>query len=553
MTHPLRQRLLRAVLGLIALALPFVAFAAAQASPTSAARPPEPASVYRGGLYRGDELAQVTSTPTPTASPTTTATSTATRTPTPDVESTQTAVAATQTAIAATQTAAAAPTSTTQFGDAYEPNNTLQSAYTISAGAVTGRITLWPLGDLDYFRFFAKGGSAFEVFTRDLQGDLDTILTVYDPVGNVIATNDDYRFGFRDSKVTFLAGVEGYFFARIQNKAPTDPTNKTYALEIKEVQPPTATPTPTSVPSIDRCDTNGFNNFSFDTACLFVADGNAELFDFVPVDRNVQDNDFFRVWVRQGNFYTCLTDQLGPLNDTNIIVYDQNRVGLMGNNDRDPARGDIRSEINYYATYTGWLYLLIGPVYPPEYRLASEYSYTLECDVAFITPTPRATATRTPHPPGTGGGGGFVPTAPPTPTPPPAPTQPPFFDTPTPTTPTPRPIVGIQPLATPTPRGVPVQSLSLNVTVYYDANVNFTPELDEGIMDVAVVVYDNATGQLLAFGYTNEAGAIRFGPLSVASAVRLEVPFLNYRQVFVSSEPDIRLRVAPTNLPGLIP
>jgi hypothetical protein len=114
-------------------------------------------------------------------------------------------------------------------------------------------------------------------------------------------------------------------------------------------------------------------------------------------------------------------------------------------------------------------------------------------------------------------------------------------------------VVVVAPLATSTPASASVQNISLNVTVYYDANVNFTPELTEGIMDVAVAVYDNGTGQLLAFGYTNEAGAVRFGPLAVAGAVRVHVPFLNYSQVFVSSEPDIRLRVAPATLPGTIP
>ena len=562
MNQPLRPRLLRLTIGLLAVAIPLIALISVQVTPSAAyVPPPSPQSETNHPLFSVDTISEtetaiagtqtvIAATQTAAASATSVA-QTLTAFP-----ATQTAVAGTQTAIAATQTAAARPTGTAQFGDIFEPNNTLQTAYTIAAGAVTSQITLWPLGDLDYFRFYAKAGSAYQILTRDLTGDLDTILRAYNTQGAEIAQNDDYRFGFRDSQVTIQTPIDGYYFIRVENKAPTDPINKTYAVEIKEVQPPTATPTQTAIPSTDPCDTNGNNNFSFDTACLLVADAAADTYDFVPVNRNVQDNDYFRMWVRQGNFYPCLTDALGPFNDTNLIIYDQNRQGIAGNNDRDPVAGDIRSEVTYYATYTGWLYLLVGPVYPPEYNLASQYTYTFACTSAFVTPTPPATATPTPRPTSAGGGGGFVPpanTATPTPSPSPLPQAFPTVPVLVTEPPTPRPVVGIVPLPTPTAAAPPQQSLSLNVTIYYDENVNFTPELTEGIMDVAVVLYDNGTGQLLALGSTNEAGSIHFGPLAVTGAVRLEVPFLGYSQVIVSNEPDIQLRVAPTNLPGLIP
>lgn len=549
------NRPVRLFVGLLVLAVPVFSLLIPSVRPTIAS--PEnfsPVGQANMGLLQITDTPTSTPTPTATATPTITPNFAATQT---SVAQTQTSVPGTQTAIAATQTAQALPTGTTQFSDAYEPNNTLQTAYTVSIGSATSRITLWPNGDLDYFRFYAKAGTAYEVFTSNLQLDLDTYLRFYDTQGLELIANDDYLFGSRASKVSVQVPIDGYYYARVENKAPVDTVNKTYTLEVREVAAPaTTTPFPTStrVPSIDRCDTLGQNNFAFETACLLVADDPAETFDFVPVDKAIPDNDFFRMWVRQGFYYTCLTDNLGPFTDTNMIFYDQNRQGIAGNNDRAPEQGDLRSELTYFATYTGWLYVLVGPVYPPEYALSNRYTYSLSCTSSFVTPTPLPTFTPTPRPPGSGGGsgGGFFPTA--TFTPPASPTNAAItIVPPTAALPTPRPNVQVVPLPTSTPPTAAQQNISLNVTVYYDENLNYLPELTEGVMDVAVVVYDNGTGQLLAFGYTNEAGTIHFGPLAVNGAVRLEVPFLGYSQVVVSSDPDIRLRIAPTNLPGVIP
>jgi hypothetical protein len=120
-------------------------------------------------------------------------------------------------------------------------------------------------------------------------------------------------------------------------------------------------------------------------------------------------------------------------------------------------------------------------------------------------------------------------------------------------TPTPRPIVVIRPLATATPAGPAEQQITLDVTVYYDLNNNFTPEVTEGIMDVAVAVYDNGSGQLLSLGFTNQEGRVRFGPLTTTGPVRLAVPYLNYSQLVADESATVQLRIAPRPLPGAIP
>ncbi len=450
------------------------------------------------------------------------------------------------TVIAATRTPTPTrtPIATPIYVDQYEPNNTIQTAYTLSSGQVLSAITLWPAGDIDYFRFHAKSGSVYEVSTSGLDPGLDTYLTVYDTNGNVIGANDDAEPLSRASQVTISAGQSGFYFFSVVNRDPTDPVDQTYSVGVTEVL---GTATPTRVASIDDCEPNG----SFQTACALQLDV-AHSADFVPPVGTGEDNDFYRIWVKQGLYYTCETSNLSTLNDTNMILYTcpGEECGVGGNDDIDRLSGNLGSRVGVLANYTGWLYALVGPGpnLEPEYALSPLYTYTMMCTQS-APPMPSPTATR----PGTGGGGGdkgggtF-----PTPTLVPTPTLAPGEVAVTPT-PTRRPIVVIQPLPTATPAGPAVQQINLEITVYYDLNNNFTPEATEGVMDVAVAVYDNASGQLLSLGFTNGDGRVRFGPLTTTGPVRLVVPYLNFSQLVADESAAIQLRIAPRPLPGTIP
>lgn len=476
-----------------------------------------------------------TNTPTPTASPTTSPTSQFTSTPTQTPTATSTATR--------TPTPTASPTrDTTIYADQYEPNNAFQAATDITPnGDDKCNNTLWPVGDIDYYRFYGKAGSTYTILTKNLIAGVDTYMQAYDTVGNVIASNDDYTATARDSKVTIFTGVSGYYYASIVNLDPSDPADKTFCVEVNVVES-TATPTQ-QVLATDTCEPNG----SFDTACLLEV-GRTYNFDFVPPVAPGPDNDFFRIWIKPGILYTCETSNLSGVNDTNMILYDQNRVGLGGNDDK--AVDDFGSAVSYFSTYTGWLYILIGPYATPAYDQSDLYTYDLACTSVAATPTVPATPTRTPAP-----GGGFFPTPVPLPTstPTPAPTSdtgelPPMI-----TSPTPRPVVVIRPLPTSTPASAPAPTLDLTVTLYYDVNGNFAAELNEGIMDVSVALYASVSGELLAFGYTNDAGMVRFGPLAVSGPVRVSVPFLNFSQTVAADVTAMQIRVAPQQLPGFIP
>jgi hypothetical protein len=82
------------------------------------------------------------------------------------------------------------------------------------------------------------------------------------------------------------------------------------------------------------------------------------------------------------------------------------------------------------------------------------------------------------------------------------------------------------------------------LTVYYDENLNFTPELTEGVENIVVQLYDNLTGELLAFGTTNEAGVAHFSSLSVSGMLRISIPFLQFNQVTTGTT-NVFIRVAP--------
>lgn len=439
------------------------------------------------------------------------------------------------------------------FVDAYEPNNTLGEAYTIAAGAsATCSITLWPTGDEDWFRFVGKAGSTYQIATSNLTPGLDTVMTVYDVNGNVIGQNDDAPgIGNRSSLVIISVNTDGFYYARVINRDPSDPSNKTYCIQVTELATPTPTPSQTPVPGADECEYNS----TIATACVLeVGEGNGYTgMSLVPVYGSSQDTDMYKVWMRQGTFYVCDT-YVNDYADTNMIFLDLNGGDFqpnLGNDNKAP--GDYGSQLSILAPYTGWLYIEIGPRVPPPYEESALHQYDIECIASISTPTPTPSPTTVYVAPPSSGGG-VQPTVTPLAVPTFLPTPTPIdfsFLTPAPT-PTP-PVIQIQPLPTSTPVGGGQQNVAINVTVYYDSNYNYLPELNEGVQELAVTLYDNATGGLLAFGSTNEAGTVSFTSITTAGAVRVSVPFLNYNQVVVGGSATILVRIAPQPLPIGIP
>lgn len=437
------------------------------------------------------------------------------------------------------------------FADALEPNNNFNEASDVNAGSpATCNLTFYPLGDEDYFRWWGVSGVSYTVATSNLVPGLDTVLYVYSANQNLIGQNNDVTPGDFSSSVTFTANNTGYFYARVINQQPGDPVNKTYCFRVTQFVAPTPTPPPSFPAGADECEWNS----TFEAACLITIDTTLAL-NFIPTLGSQQDTDVFRLWIKPGIYYTCDTEiPAGSAADTNMIFFDGNGNAFspwLGNDDKE--LGNLGSQVSYLSTYTGWLYIMVGPVDVLDASETSQQTYTLTCTQTVATPTPTPTNTSVPVavPPG---GGTFATSTPiptiaiPTPFPTPTAINPADFIP----TPEPPPLVDFQPLPTQTPASGGATAINIQVTVFYDSNNSYLPELNEGIMDTAVALYDNATGELLSFGQTNEAGMIRF-ETQATGTVRIVVPYLSYTQIVTQASDEILIRVAPGTLPNTLP
>ncbi len=465
------------------------------------------------------------------------------------------------------------PTSTPSAGatavyiDQYEGNDTLETAYSLDtvfpSGCTIDNGTFWPAGDVDYYRFWAQGGATYTISSAQLSAGLDTVMTLYDPQGKEIATNDDFSPGQRTSSLSFTPANDAWHFLSLINEDPSNPAGKTYCVEIKEVAP-TASPTPVATATFvqggthDACKSElSFpDNDSATNACVISA--NSTVSDnFVPREEGIRDVDYYRIWVKAGNYYQCDTlDGLAEFNDTKLKFLNAEQSWLAENDNFDATTAG--SQLEYLATYTGWMYVLVEPAIGVEYRIADKYTYTLTCSAELVTPT----FTPAPVQPSTGSGGGGVSnpsTSTPTPTLVPQPVE--TIDvlatvqaasTPT-QQPTPLPVISINPLPTAVPPMTPVYSADLQVVLFYDRNQNNLPEIDEGIVDMAVLAKDSNSGQLLALGYTNEAGLLRFQLSPSAETMTISIPYLGINQTVSVGASELLIRVAPSTLPSSLP
>jgi hypothetical protein len=430
----------------------------------------------------------------------------------------------------------ATPTSTPQPGaDSYEPNNTMGTAYVFpvaTSASATNANFVPSASDVDWFAFYVKSGRDYRASTTDLSG-VDTYLEVYNKDGGLVTYDNDGGGGFA-SRAGWEASYDGYYYIKISNLVGTSGSGSTYDLTLEEISASaTSTPGPAPTnPSADRCDKTNLGNHDFDNACV-ISVNVSERLNFSPPPFGGPDNDFFKLWVKPGLLYECSTSDLSAGVDPNMIVYNSDENALGGNDDVEP--GNFNSHFAFYATYEGWMYLLVGTGDRTPPSLSDSY-YTLLCTMqvpgqATATPGPtqtpvgEATPTRTP--------GGPPPTS-----------------TPLPPTATPNESLTVRPLTTPTP--VPVTTpaprfVPIRLLVYYDGNDDQQPGAGEGVAGVSVQFYEVATNQLLTQGFTDEQGNLE-SSVRVQGPVRVSVPFFGFSQLVAGEGASIYLRVPPQPL-----
>jgi len=431
------------------------------------------------------------------------------------------AIAPTPTSLPSSTPTNTPPPSVTE-GDNYEPNNTFEGAYelpvatSISLSGLDGVANFYPDdSDTDWFKFWVKDDKWYQVTTSNLSG-VDTYLQIRDKNNGVIGGDDDGGGGLA-SQFSWQANYDGYYYIRVTNKVNT---SGTYNMSIQESDAPPAdsTATPVSPTSgVDDCE----DNSNFERACVIAAD-QSYTFNLIPPFGGT-DNDYYKIWVKPGFIFKCATSDLSPGVDPNMIVYDKDLNGIGGNDDVEV--GDYNSAFSYYATYEGWLYVLVGTGDRTPSDLDNS-NYTLLC--ARQMPGQTGTATRTP-----------------------APTSPPAA------TPTPTQEIAVRPMTTPTPFSGPAATpaprfIPINLLVYYDSNDDRQPGAGEGIAGISARAYDVATNQLLAQGFTDEQGNLEF-TVSAQGPVRVSVPFFGFSQLVAGEGGSVYLRIPPQNFPGEAP
>ena len=236
-----------------------------------------------------------------------------------------------------------------------------------------------------YFKFWAKSGNVYKITTNLFNGPsvnpvigVDTVLYVYrdNPLEHLGQTpleqnddkvilvtpvpdtaNDPY-----ESEITFLAEEDRYYYIEVRNLIENG--NGSYCLGI-EFRPDLK---PDHFP--DKCEPNN----SFKDACEvqikeFASTVYPEVdFNFKPPQETSADDDYYKIWVKPGERYTCTTDvMLG--NDTQMTLYDEHE-NVLGVNDDKPLTPNVTaiedgtrdSRVISNIGYTGWLYILVEPV-----------------------------------------------------------------------------------------------------------------------------------------------------------------------------------------------
>jgi hypothetical protein len=333
--------------------------------------------------------------------------------------------------------------------DMYEPDDNMSSARYIELNTEQVHILCKAAGgtDHDWVTFIATTGKVYSMYTKDLAAVVDTVITLYDARGNVLAENDDYQPGQGlASRIDYSFSADGQYFLRIRDKRNRSGPGYQYTVGLSSTGqlPPTTTPTRTQTPSPftptptqGPC-TDAYEPDGVPETARVILIGSTQRHTICPAT----DADWVRFYARAGKVYTIRTSNLGVGLDTYMYIFDSDARRILAQND-DGGEG-VASRIDFYPVRDDWYFAQVknaGDIGGPE------QTYDLSLAVVPGAPQPPNTATAIIAPPVTG-----TPVREPIPTAVVQPTQPPTRPpVPTPTlagTPPPTPPAAQQPTAT---------------------------------------------------------------------------------------------------------
>ena len=114
-----------------------------------------------------------------------------------------------------------------------EPNNGFRNAQSVQIGqTIEGVVN--PSSDVDVFRIDGKEGQqlVLEVFAARYGSPLDSMLTLYDADGRIVAANDDFD-GTTDSRVEATLPKTGAYYISLVDANDIGSTANVYRLAIR--------------------------------------------------------------------------------------------------------------------------------------------------------------------------------------------------------------------------------------------------------------------------------------------------------------------------------
>jgi len=285
--------------------------------------------------------------------------------------------------------------------DNYEPNSSLSEATDISniLGKSLGATLYLEDDELD---------EDWYVFLVDSHGDeakyrveaiawpgLTLTLELYGPAGNILQTettsSGTLTFNFKSSMTAYYAvrvlndeESTGNYQLRVSDLTPEDDgetsTPESDDDEVVTPQPTVSTPEPTP-------DTGGKPDFAepnwdFAVAYRVVPGDVLSNLNFAPTNPNQIDNDYFKMAVVPNQSYLCRTDNLSTGLDTNLIIFNQSRQVLGGNDDINIATNEINSSVTFSVDTEQEIYILVGYKHG-DIRQPGAATYTLSCSASM--------------------------------------------------------------------------------------------------------------------------------------------------------------------------
>ena len=192
-------------------------------------------------------------------------------------------------------------------GDSYEPDDTMVSANEITFGEVQEHSLT--SGDVDYVYFLIVVTTRINIYTY---GDVgDTVITLYDGIGNFIIQDDDSGKGLFSS-ITMLLDP-GTYYLRVELFDANSPIDS-YTISLREGFAPDAY--------------EDDNDYSTATQLEF----------WMPQDHTFSENDwgdYFYFNLTQSMEVEIVTE--GTDGDTHIILFDENRNYVVDIDDTDTS------------------------------------------------------------------------------------------------------------------------------------------------------------------------------------------------------------------------